>query len=95
MENAHLRLGQLEFRQSTDKISTTLRVPGAAEVIHLEPRCQRRRPHFIHGCPDAVIRLYIMKCLRLLQSADIDTCMYGVQVEDDTPAQSTGEQQDR
>ena len=26
MENAHLRLGQLEFRQSTDKISTTLRV---------------------------------------------------------------------
>jgi hypothetical protein len=70
-------------------------VPGAAEVIHLEPRCQRRRPHFIHGCPDAVIRLYIMKCLRLLQSADIDTCMYGVQVEDDTPAQSTGEQQDR
>jgi len=32
---------------------------------------------------------------RLLQSADIDTCMYGVQVEDDTPAQSTGEQQDR
>jgi len=26
LENAHLRLGQLEFRQSTDKISTTLRV---------------------------------------------------------------------
>ena len=26
MENAHLRLGQLEFRQSTDKISTMLRV---------------------------------------------------------------------
>ena len=26
MENAYLRLGQLEFRQSTDKISTTLRV---------------------------------------------------------------------
>ena len=26
MENAHLRLGQLEFRQSTDNISTTLRV---------------------------------------------------------------------
>lgn len=26
MEDAHLRLGQLEFRQSTDKISTTLRV---------------------------------------------------------------------
>jgi len=26
LENAHLRLGQLEFRQNTDKISTTLRV---------------------------------------------------------------------
>jgi len=26
LENAHLRLGQLEFRQSTGKISTTLRV---------------------------------------------------------------------
>jgi hypothetical protein len=26
LEDAHLRLGQLEFRQSTDKISTTLRV---------------------------------------------------------------------
>jgi hypothetical protein len=26
MENAHLRFGQLEFRQSTDKINTTLRL---------------------------------------------------------------------